>query len=112
MTRIGVNRMKHPIAKTLPVSKVKARLLELVTRGEDLDEEVVITRNGKPAAVLLSYAQYQRIKGTLDVLSDPDRMAQIHASRAHFGAGRRGLSFEDVFGEPLQVARVRLGRRR
>jgi prevent-host-death family protein len=95
------------MAKILPISEVKARLPELVTGVEDREEEIVVTRNGKPAAVLLSHAEYQRMKETIDVLSDPDLMAQIHASRAHFGAGRRGLSFEDVFGEPLQAARKR-----
>lgn len=92
------------MAKILPISEVKARLPELVTGVEDREEEVVVTRNGRPAAVLVNHAEYQRLKETLDVLSDPDLMAQIRASRAHFQAGGRGLGFAEVFGEPLAAA--------
>jgi prevent-host-death family protein len=40
--------------KTLPLSEVKARLSGLVKTVSDTDEEIVITRNGSPAAVLVS----------------------------------------------------------
>jgi antitoxin YefM len=89
------------MTKTLPISDVKARLPELVRGVEEREEEVVVTRNGRPAAVLLSHAEYQRLKETVDVLSDPQLMAQVQASRTFFAAGGRGASFEDVFGEPL-----------
>ena len=93
------------MAKTLPISEVKARLPELVTGVQERDEEVVVTRNGKPAAVLVNYAEFERLKETLDVLSDPDVMRQIEESRAFYAAGRKGLSFEDVFGESLHSTR-------
>jgi len=97
------------MAKTLPISEVKARLPELVTGVEEREEEVVVTRNGRPAAVLVNYAEFERLKETLDVLSDPGLMRQIEESRAFYASGRKGLSFEDVFGEPLHP--VRKGRR-
>jgi prevent-host-death family protein len=93
------------MAKTLPISEVKARLPELVTGVQEREEEVVVTRNGRPAAVLVSYAEFERLKETLDVLSDPDLMRQIEESRAFYAAGGKGLSFEDVFGETLRQAR-------
>ncbi len=89
------------MARTLPISEVKARLPELVTGVEEREEEVVVTRKGKPAAVLVNYAEYERLKETLDVLSDPELMKQIRQSRRFYAAGAKGLSFEDVFGEPL-----------
>ncbi len=87
--------------KTLPISEVKARLPELVTGIAEREEEVVITRNGKPAAMLVSFVEYQRLKETLDVLCDPDLMKQITLSRTYFKRYRHGLSHEDVFGEPI-----------
>ena len=48
MTRILV------MSETLPLSLVKAHLSELVDRVEDQHDRVVVTRNGKPAAVLIS----------------------------------------------------------
>ena len=41
------------------------------------------------------------------MLSDPVLMRQIRASRRYFVKGRRGLSFEDVFGEPIAPAKRR-----
>ena len=89
------------MAKILPISEVKARLPELVTGVEEREEEVVVTRNGKPAAMLVSYAEYERLKETLDVLSDPQLMRQIRESERSIASGEKGLSFEEVFGEPL-----------
>ena len=93
------------MAKILPISEVKARLPELVNGVTEREEEVVVTRNGKPAAMLVSYAEYERLKETLDVLSDPDLMMQIRESEAYFASGKKGLTFEEVFGEPLALAK-------
>ena len=95
------------MSKTLPISEVKARLPELVNRVQEREEEVVVTRNGKPAAVLINYAEYERLKETLDVLADPGLMRQIEQSRAFYAKGSQGLTFEDVFGEPLVPIRKR-----
>ena len=100
------------MAKILPISEVKARLPELVNVVAEREEEIVVTRNGKPAAMLVNYAEYERLKETLDVLSDPDLMRQIRESEAYFDAGGKGLTFEEVFGEPLHPAKVRKKRRR
>ena len=89
------------MSQTLPISEVKARLPELVTGVEEREEEIVVTRKGKPAAVLVNFAEYERLKETLDVLSDPELMRQIQKSRKFYVEGGRGESFEDVFGEPL-----------
>lgn len=95
------------MTQTLPISEVKARLPELVTGVEEREEEIVVTRKGKPAAVLVNYAEYERLKETLDVLSDPALMRQIRRSQRFYAEGGKGLSFEEVFGEPLQPARKR-----
>ena len=90
------------MAKTLPISEVKARLPELVAGVMEREEEILVTRNGRPAAVLVNVDEYQRLKGTLDVLGDADLMRQIRESERHFARGGRGVSFDDLFGEPLR----------
>ena len=40
------------MAKTLPLSEVKTRLPELVAGVDEREEEIVVTKNGRPAAVL------------------------------------------------------------
>lgn len=89
------------MAKTLPLSEVKTRLPELVAGVQEREEEVIVTKNGRPVAILINADEYTRIKETLDVLSDPALMSQIAESRAFYRRKRKGLSFEDVFGEPL-----------
>ena len=86
------------MAQTLPIAEVKARLPELVTGVEEREEEIIVTRKGKPAAVLVNYAEYERLKETLAVLSDPDLMRQIRNSQQFYLKGKKGLSFEEVFG--------------
>lgn len=95
------------MAKTLPISEVKTRLPELVSGVEEREEEVVVTRRGKPAAVLVNYAEYERLKESLDVLSDPVLMNQIRRSKRFYAKGGRGISFEELFGEPLQPSKKR-----
>ncbi len=95
------------MSKTLPISEVKARLPELVTGVEEREEEVVVTRKGKPAAVLVNYSEYERLKETIDVLCDPELMRQLRKSVQFYGSAGKGLSFEDVFGESLTPERTR-----
>lgn len=48
---------------------------------------VVITRNGVPAAVLISPADLAALEATLDVLSDPDAMERLRQSREDVARG-------------------------
>jgi antitoxin YefM len=95
------------MSKTMPISEVKTRLPELVSGVEEREEEIVVTRNGRPAAVLVNYEEYERLKGTLDVLSDPVLMKQIGQSKRFYAKGRQGQSFEAVFGESLVAGKRR-----
>ena len=95
------------MSKTLPISEVKTRLPALVSGVAEREEEIVVTRNGKPAAVLVNYDEYERLKDTLDVLSDPVLMRQIGRSKMFYAKGRQGQSFETVSGEPLVAGKRR-----
>lgn len=95
------------MAKTLPISEVKTRLPELVSGVAEREEEIVVTRNGKPAAVLVNYAEYERLRETLDILSDPQIMTQIRRSKSFYSKGGAGASFDEVFGEALHPTKKR-----
>ena len=95
------------MSKTMPISEVKTRLPELVSGVEQREEEIVVTRNGKPAAVLVNYNEYERLKDTLDVLSDPAMMKQIAQSKSFYAKKRQGESFEAVFGESIVAPKRR-----
>jgi prevent-host-death family protein len=95
------------MARTLPLSEVKTRLPELIAGVDEREEEVVVTKNGRPAAILINVREYERLKETIEVLSDPELMKQIRQSEAFYASGKKGLSYEEVFGEPLTPRRKR-----
>ena len=63
--------------KTLPLSEVKMKLSSLVDQVNNTDDEIVITKNGRPAAVLVSHEELESLKETVIIRSDPDLMADI-----------------------------------
>jgi prevent-host-death family protein len=63
--------------KTLPLAEVKNNLSRLVDRVESLQEEVTITKNGRPAAVIVSTEEYEGWKETLAIRSDEEFMEDI-----------------------------------
>jgi antitoxin YefM len=87
LTRIIVNPKGALIMKTLSLSEVKMKLSELVDRVHSTDEEVVITKNGRPAAVLVSPEEFESWKETIEILASGDLMDEI---RRGLGALRKG----------------------
>lgn len=73
--------------ETLSLSYVKAHLSELTDRVEGEHDRVVVTRKGRPAAVLLSAEDLESLEETLAVLSDPALMAKIREGEAAIDAG-------------------------
>jgi len=65
--------------KTLPLSEAKSQLSGLVEQVHSLEEQVVITRNGRPAAVLVSAEEFERWKETIEVRGDAALMKEIRA---------------------------------
>ena len=88
------------MTKILPASDVKAHFYRLID-GVKVGNEIVVTKNGKPTAVMLSAHELSSLRETLDVLSDPELMRQVRASQTQLRQGKRRYSFEEVFGEPL-----------
>jgi prevent-host-death family protein len=87
------------VSETLPLSTVKAHLSELVDRVEDQHDRVVLTRNGKPAAVLISHDDLESLEETLSILSDPALMAQIHESEQDLAGGEPATTLAELRAE-------------
>lgn len=62
---------------TEPLRAVRDKFSEYVDRVEREHERVVVTRNGRPAAVLISPEDLQSLEETLSVLADPEVMRGI-----------------------------------
>ena len=63
--------------KTLSLSEAKMKLSALIDSLGVTDEEVVITKNGRPAAVLVSPEEFESRRETLIVRSDNELMEEI-----------------------------------
>jgi len=63
--------------KTLSLSEAKMKLSSLIDAVQSTDEEVLITKNGAPAAVLLSPDEFESLKETIAVRSDAALMREI-----------------------------------
>jgi prevent-host-death family protein len=63
--------------KALPLSEAKAKLSELIERLNTTDEEIIITKNGRPAGVLVSPDEYESWKETEAVRTDIPLMREI-----------------------------------
>jgi prevent-host-death family protein len=63
--------------KTLSLSEVKTKLSSLVETVSNTDEDIMITKNGSPAAVLVSPDEYESWKETMAVRSDKELIAEI-----------------------------------
>jgi antitoxin YefM len=71
----------------MTVTDAKARLSELVAIVEQTQEHIDITRNGEPAAVLVSYAELEALRETIAILSEPTLVEDIRQAEVDIAAG-------------------------
>ena len=74
------------VSEQMALADVKNRLSEVVDQIEREHGRVIITKHGRPAAVVLSIDDIESLEETLDVLSNDSLLADIRealAERAH-----------------------------
>ena len=81
--------------ETLPLATVKARFSELVDRVVREQDRVVVTRNGRAVAVLISPDDLEGLEETLAIMSDPELMAQIRQGNEDIARGDV-VSYEEL----------------
>lgn len=86
--------------KTIPVSEARQNLPELMTRLRKLMDRIIITRKGKPEAVIMAFDEYESWVETLELTAKEETVKAIRDGLADLKAGR-SRSFEEVFGESL-----------
>jgi antitoxin YefM len=86
------------VDRFIPITEAKTRLLDLVRDLQAEDDIVAITKNGVPAAVLLSVEKFEGFLETIDILSDERAMRSLRRSLREAGAGR-WLRHDEVFGK-------------
>ncbi len=84
--------------KTLSLSEAKMKLSGLIESVRNTDEEVVITKNGSPAAVLISPDEFESLKETIAVRSDSSLMKEIKKGIKSFKDKKSRLyTLEELF---------------
>lgn len=70
-----------------PLRTVRDHLSDFVDRAEREHERVVVTRNGRPAAVLIGYEDLAALEETLEILSDPEARTALQQARDEVARG-------------------------
>jgi antitoxin YefM len=76
------------MAKTVPLTEARAKLSELLDELVQRHEHVVITRNGRPTAVLVPVDEQEVLEETLEILQDEDILEALRESEEDVKAGR------------------------
>lgn len=75
------------VMTTIPLAEAKAHLSAVLDDVRDTHERVVITRNGRPEAVIIAVSDLEALEETLDLLSTPGAVEQIREAEADIAAG-------------------------
>lgn len=73
---------------TLPLAEIKKRLSEIVDGIELKHDRVLLTRNGRPAAVMMSPDDLEALEETLDILSNPAAVRAIRRAEGEIDKGQ------------------------
>ncbi len=76
------------MTETVPFTEAKAHLSELVERVRAERDRIVLTRNGRPVAVLLSPDDLEGLEETIQILQDRELMESIRRSRTEADEGK------------------------
>ena len=70
----------NEISRCVPITKAKSDLLGLIRQVESIDESAAVTKNGVPAAVILSMEKYTGLLETLEIFSDEHTAKSLRTS--------------------------------
>jgi antitoxin YefM len=82
---------------TLSLSEAKMKLSELIEKVQSTDLEVVITKNGRPAAVLVSPDEFEGWRETIAIKADGDMMSEIKKGLSALKKKPKVYTLEELF---------------
>lgn len=83
----------------LSLSEAKAKLNSLVENIEQSESEYILTKKGRPVAVLVSADFFEGYKETKEIQSNPMLIKEIQMGIKKLKKGGKRYTFEDVFGD-------------
>ncbi|NWF74796.1 MAG: type II toxin-antitoxin system Phd/YefM family antitoxin [Nitrospirae bacterium] len=86
------------MTKTLSLKEARNQFSDIVDRAGRLSERVVVTKNGRPKAVVMGADEFESWVETLELLSNPKAIKSLKQGLKEAKAGKFH-SFKDAFGE-------------
>ncbi len=83
--------------KTMSLSEAKMKLSELVENIYSTDEEIMITKNGHPAAVMVSPDEFESWKETIEIKSNMELMAEIKKGLSGLKKNAKLYTLKELF---------------
>ena len=71
----------------VPLSEAKARLSEIADEVFRTHDRVQVTRNGREFVVIVSVEDLESMEATIELLSDPDAMAEVEEAKQQVARG-------------------------
>lgn len=72
---------------TAPLTDARDRLSEIIDNVLAEDEDYVITKHGRPVAVVVNFDSYEAMRETLNIVADPEAMASLTEAEADLAEG-------------------------
>ncbi|MBA7601058.1 hypothetical protein ES703_08125 [subsurface metagenome] len=86
------------VERTVGVKEAHRKLPRLLREAE-AGKQIVVSRNGKPVAVVIGAKEYNSIMATLEEMADPRALRALREAQKDSAAGRI-YTYEEVFGHP------------
>lgn len=80
----------------LTVTEAKTHLLDIIRKADSSMKHFIITKNGKPKAIIMSVDEYEGWLETLEIMSDKKAMKDIRQAEKELAEGK-SYTFEEVF---------------
>lgn len=82
--------------KYLSIRELRPKLPSVVRDAAATSARYVVTRRGKPEAVILSIEDYESLMETLEIERDPALVRRLRKAEAELKKGKKGRSLQEI----------------
>lgn len=83
------------MVNTISVRELRPKLAEVLSAVHNRFDRYIVTKRGRPEAVMISIEDYESILETLNILSDKSLMRRIRKAEKDLSRGK-GISLEKI----------------
>ena len=78
----------YELSKAIALKAARRRLAQLPRRVNDCQTVIPVTQRGRPVMALMSWEMFESLVETIEIMSDPELMAQLRRSEKDVEEGR------------------------